>query len=739
MMAMRWLSALVFWLQTLLFGQQVVASIASLPSYPLAVKSPYLSTWLPSTGIRDVANAQPEFWTGQQINWPVLARVDGKAYALLNSPAEVSGTVTAAKTLEVRYSSTHTWITLGAGEVNFTLAFFSPVYPRDLQLQSLPYSYLTVKVDTDQPRDIEVFSAIDQTWTQQNGSSSINYTTTDSNGYFRFFNKNQTPFQEVDDMAAWGSVIFGTTNEENVTHASGPARDVLSTFIDNGDLAQMPSDELGSNIAGLAKSLGRVGSEGAAVTFGVGFQRDLAIEYLGEVQTGYHRTMWPEITEAFEFFMGNYKDANDFSEKLDRQVRTKAESMSDDWGSQYADICEASVRQCLAAYELTVPLNNLTAEPWAFLKEISSDGNINTIDLIFQTWPIFVSLNPEWIKLQLLPVLNYHASGRWPKDYTIHDIGTHYPYATGHDDGVEEDMPLFETSSMLILLHAYEQFSNSTSLTDRYASLLPGWADYLVSNALYPSPQLSSVDAIFPSANQTGLAIQSAIALQAAARLLNNETYSSAAKSFSKTLYDHGLGLNTATPSNNSYFTYNYDHPDSWSVLFPAFSDILLNLSTFPPAALYSQNNLYLAQLSLTPAGLPFAHAPAANVTGVSWALTDWNIVYAAASGSEELKKKVVESTWSFLTNGLNRVPFGTKYVVEEGAEEGEVGEWIGNKARSTVGGHFAILAVEEGVWEGVQGGVRLMQKREIDTEERRNGTGRFTTTENTLMICSRM
>ncbi|SMR53333.1 unnamed protein product [Zymoseptoria tritici ST99CH_3D1] len=683
-MAMRWLSALVFWLQTLLFGQQVVASIASLPSYPLAVKSPYLSTWLPSTGIRDVANAQPEFWTGQQINWPVLARVDGKAYALMNSPAEISGTVTAAKTLEVRYSSTHTWITLGAGEVNLTLDFFSPVYPRDLQLQSLPYSYLTVQVDTDQPRDIEVFSAIDQTWTQQNGSSSINYTTTDSNGYFRFFNKNQTPFQEVDDMAAWGSVIFGTTNEENVTHASGPARDVLSTFIDNGDLAQMPSDELGSNIAGLAKSLGRVGSEGAAVTFGVGFQRDLAIEYLGEVQTGYHRTMWPEITEAFEFFMGNYKDANDFSENM--------------------LISAASVRQCIAAYELTVPLNNLTAEPWAFLKEISSDGNINTIDLIFQTWPIFVSLNPDWIKLQLLPVLNYHASGRWPKDYTIHDIGTHYPYATGHDDGVEEDMPLFETSSMLILLHAYEQFSNSTSLTDRYASLLPGWADYLVSNALYPSPQLSSVDAIFPSANQTGLAIQSTIALHSAAYLLSNSTYASIASSFSKSLYDSGLGLSTPSPTNTSYFTYNYDHSDSWSVLFPLFSSTLLSLPLFPPAALHSQNNLYLAQLSLTPAGLPFAHAPAANVTGVSWALTDWNIVYAAASGSEELKKKVVESTWSFLTNGLNRVPFGTKYVVEEGAEEGQVGEWIGNKARSTVGGHFAILAVEEGVWEGVQG-----------------------------------
>lgn len=118
-----------------------------------------------------------------------------------------------------------------------------------------------------------------------------------------------------------------------------------------------------------------------------------------------------------------------------------------------------------------MPNHDRTAKLSAFLKEILSDGNVNTIDLIFQSWPIFISLNLEWIKLQFRPILSYLASCRWPKVYVIHDIGTHYPNATGHDDGIDEHMPLFETSSLFILLLAYQKFSGHTSFAAEYSSL----------------------------------------------------------------------------------------------------------------------------------------------------------------------------------------------------------------------------------------------------------------------------
>lgn len=68
---------------------------------------------------------------------------------------------------------------------------------------------------------------------------------------------------------------------------------------------------------------------------------------------------------------------------------------------------------------LQVPADDPGASPQAFIKEISSDGNLNTVDIIFQTWPVFISLNPDYIKLLWEPIMSYSASGRWPKEFVI--------------------------------------------------------------------------------------------------------------------------------------------------------------------------------------------------------------------------------------------------------------------------------------------------------------------------------
>lgn len=43
---------------------------------------------------------------------------------------------------------------------------------------------------------------------------------------------------------------------------------------------------------------------------------------------------------------------------------------------------------------------------------------------MFQTWPVYVSLNPEYLKMLLQPVLAYLATGAWPDAWVIHDLGT---------------------------------------------------------------------------------------------------------------------------------------------------------------------------------------------------------------------------------------------------------------------------------------------------------------------------
>lgn len=327
-----------------------VASNVNLPSYPLAVKNPYLSAWVPGNQLGDAATAQPEFWAGQDLTWSILARVDGVTYSLFGAPGAIND-VTPATTDAVTYSSSHTLINLTAGDTGFSLDFFSPVLPGtgDYARQSLPYSYLTVT--TTSTSSVQILSAIDQTWTAQDGASNLNYTTSGTAGLFWFYNPSQVPFTENSDMATYGSILFATTTGSGVTYACDTATNVYASFTSKGALTASTSCA-GTDLAALSKDLGS--GNDTAVTFAVGFDREQAINYLGATQTGYYRSQWPTVPEAVEYFLSDYDSALATSLSFDADVRTKSEAVSSTFGSDYADIVEASVRQTFGAMEITV-------------------------------------------------------------------------------------------------------------------------------------------------------------------------------------------------------------------------------------------------------------------------------------------------------------------------------------------------------------------------------------------------
>lgn len=206
------------------------------------------------------------------------------------------------------------------------------------------------------------------------------------------------------------------------------------------------------------------------------------------------------------------------------------------------------------------------------------------------------------------------------------DPATAYPNATGHDNGNAESMPLFETSTLFILLYTYQKYTGDTTWAQQYLGLLEGYAEYLAANTLYPASQLISVDAINAAPNQTALAIQSVIGLKAASIVTGNNTYATLADSYAKTIYDDGLGLDGSSPADSTHFTYYYGQSATWNVVFAAFSDVLLNLSTFPSSAWEMQSKWYLSQMQQ--GGLPFA-GPSTDLayTGrpLTWGLSDWS------------------------------------------------------------------------------------------------------------------
>lgn len=126
------------------FFGQTASSITHHPvlpsSYPSAVRNPYLSAWMPSDRVQHLPYAEPQFWTGQELGWSVIVRVNGQAYSLMGVPDAHGSNIQPATVQGARSTATRSIFDLTAGPVEITLDLLSPVSPSNYIRQSLPFS-----------------------------------------------------------------------------------------------------------------------------------------------------------------------------------------------------------------------------------------------------------------------------------------------------------------------------------------------------------------------------------------------------------------------------------------------------------------------------------------------------------------------------------------------------------------------------------------------------------------------
>ncbi|KAL9083935.1 MAG: hypothetical protein Q9159_005490 [Coniocarpon cinnabarinum] len=686
-------------------SKRLPGSSNHLPAQALAVKNPYLSTWLSGEFCDDVTKATPQFWTTEPITWNILARVGAAGsssavtYNLFGNPHAVDGARPAVQQGPVTYTSTHTYVKLQAGQAQFLLDFFSPVSPNNLVRHSMPYSYLTVEVTAGKKTDVQIMSSIDHTWTAQGTKITANLNTNGPTTYFTLGKPDAITFQEHFERAAWGTTVFASQSNQSSALSAGcdTPRKMQSSFM-QGHAFSKPQGQTtckGDAVFALAHQLRDV-QKAKSVTFAVGLYRENAINYLGKPQTPYFRSKYRDIPSSLNAFFADYNSAWKESQSLDNLVRSHANKIG---GSNYADILEASVRQTFGALEVVIPADTLSTAPQdvnGFLKEISSDGNVNSIDVIYPTFPILYVLSPQWIKLLLQPMLEYLVTphGVWNRNSVPHDLGNHYPNATGHNDnklevimGREEWMPLEVTGSLFSLLHAYVQATKDYDFLKRYMGpsgnyLLTQYADFLVDNGTAPLSQLTTVDSLKAVTNTTQLAMQAAIAVSAMGAMSNLTNYTAHGADMTRQILNNDV---SAMDAPKTHFAYAYNQPTSFSVMFPLFADKLANLpgsNSFKPA--YDmQSNFYRGLLDQHPLGIPYSSKE-------DWAVTDWNM-WSATITAPDVTKLIIDTTHQFLKTMQNGVVFGTKYMVEGKLS----GKWCGNTARPTVGSNFALWAIQ--------------------------------------------
>lgn len=347
-------------------------------------------------------------------------------------------------------------------------------------------------------------------------------------------------------------------------------------------------------------------------------------------------------------------------------------------GQDYLTATSLAVRQAWAGTQLCGTPGNMLL----FLKEISSDSDIQTVDVTFPFFPILMYMNPSWLKLMLDPLFENQEAGFWPMQFSIHDLGV-YPNATGHNDGNDEKQPVEECGNMLIMTLAYAQRTGDTAyLTDHY-DILKQWTQFLVEDAPIPANQISTDDFAGALANQTNLALKGIIGIEAMAVIANLTGNTTDGANFTNIAHSdinlwQSLGINrNATPPHT---TLSYGNNTSWGLLYNLYADALLQTNLVPLSVYEMQSDFYPTVANTYGVPLDTRH---------TYTKSDWEN-FAAAIAAPSTQKMF----YSDLAKFINDTPTNLAMTDLFDTITGDYPTGLTFDARPVVGGFFALLAL---------------------------------------------
>ncbi|KAL1730973.1 hypothetical protein EV714DRAFT_283692 [Schizophyllum commune] len=670
------MSALLpYWMGLLLLFARVTHAWDAKPfnpaSVPLAVRSPYVSTWLPQGKGTALNEAWATFYTGGISAWAGFITVDDKPYAFMGVPgADADFEKATQKSVEI--TSTQSIYVMTAGAVDLTVTFLSPVEPTDLVKQSIPLSYLSLSAASNDgsAHSVQIYTDISAEWLSPgDGAQPVNWTLEDGDVLSHVLSlQTQLNYEENHDMIRQGSVYYSTSKTDGLTHMSGPDKTVRTLFV-NSSALDNSQDTTFRNISdsfpvfAFAHDLGDVEDATDPIVMSIGLVREPAVQYVvggNEMQDRslYFWTEYGSVGDLIKDFLGDYKDALSRAQKLDDQIKSDASAISSD----YASITALSVRQALAALEITT---------------ISSNGNTNTVDVIFPMWPLLMYLNPALGKYILLPALKYQATGQYPNKYSVHDMGTHFPKAIGHNDGKDEAMPVEECGNMLIMALSYTQKASDHSLINDYVDAFDQWTQFLIDEALVPASQLSTDDFAGHLENQTNLAIKGIIGIKAMSEIANTIGDKTTGSKYNDIASDYvSKWQDLAKSAEGDHTTLNYGNDSSWGLTYNLYADKLLGFNLFP-SSIYEQHTF----------GVPLDSRH-------TYTKSDWEIWTAAIMSDNNTRDMLISAVAQYAANGQNDAPFSDWYETTDG-------KVAGFRARPVVGGHFALVS---GVYDVIGG-----------------------------------
>ncbi|KAJ5625801.1 hypothetical protein N7510_002110 [Penicillium lagena] len=749
-------------------GQAALSAASTLtpPVLPLIVRSPYLSTWLGDA--REAPWSKwPMFYTGEEVGLSVMAHVpsQGVVYPLLGRPQQDLTSdaypVQFPEYLGHNYDASTTNLTYridtGKTPLDITVSFLSPITPTSTLRQSIPASYITIDVQGD--TDVNVYMDVDGRWVTGDIGAPLHWQRDTvavedhkpSLQSWQFRRENELHLSEIRDRAEWGTLHF--TGPASAQYQSGGAAIVRRAFASTGTLRNENDERFRPikdhwPVFAFSKSfkLGQKSQETTdSVTFTIALIQIPVVQFAASRGLTQMRPLWNSWFPTTEELLGfHYKDhsaalalASNYSEQLAADAYL---SGADD----YVDIVALTARQVMGA----TTFSGTPEDPILFLKEISSNGNFQTIDVIFPAFPFFMYTNPRWLAYLLEPLIEHMLSGQYPNTYAMHDLGTHFPNATGHPDGNDEYMPVEECGNILIMGLAivnsliYDESSEASSIWSTEGShpiniwkeasgsfpldgqqILSGvshqdgkwgggvhgqrlaeewvkrsyrlwkqWTAYLVEFSLEPANQLSTDDFAGWLALQTNLALKGIVGINAMSKIAEVAGHKSDAEYFKKIADSYIAKWEEFGMSRDgTHAKLAYDWYGSWTTIYNLYADAQLcfhleDTDTETPG--FVPRHIYQKQ-SVWYHYVRQKYGLPLDSRHL-YTKTDWEF-FSMAVASKPVRSEILESVATWVNETVTDRPFTDLHQTE-----GD-GNFPGPNffARPVIGGHFAFLALQ--------------------------------------------
>jgi len=402
------------------------------PAVPLAVRSPYLSTWL-STHNQETLNGQwPIFWTGAEVGWAGLLQVDDTTYEWLGYPSSSLPDIKSVVTESVYYTATKTVYTLSAGKVGLNVTFLTPITLDDYKRQSLPATYLSLSFWSldNKNHSVSLYTDIDGNWLSGDANSRIHWSiglnsrrsVGERDVISHILEKEvQGKYSEWSDKAEWGQIYWSTAMvtflktkfncRMKTLHTKSPmammlaltSLTIIGCLTPSIRIIDLSMNEIQSlhsrNALEISRNTTHLKSNhllklpDLSILFTIGYIQDPILQFAAPTGVEEYLPLWKSyFTTPLEMTYFHYQDypyAVNVSTKFDQKIEDDAYRVSKN--ANYSAIVTLSTRQALGGIVFAESATGQIrdgkgSKPLVFLKEISSDGNMQTVDVIFPAY-----------------------------------------------------------------------------------------------------------------------------------------------------------------------------------------------------------------------------------------------------------------------------------------------------------------------------------------------------------------